>query len=36
LSTKTGIWYVKNFVDVHNHALAEPESMFMCCGRTGD
>jgi hypothetical protein len=29
LSGKNGIWYVKNFVDVHNHDLAKPEHVYV-------
>jgi hypothetical protein len=28
-STKTGIWYVKNFVDIHNHVLAKPQHVYV-------
>jgi hypothetical protein len=35
LSTKSRIWYVKNFVDVHNHVLAKPEHVYVLWSHCG-
>jgi hypothetical protein len=34
-STKTEIWYVKNFVDVHNHVLAKTEHVYVLWSHRG-
>jgi hypothetical protein len=35
LSTKKGIWYVRNFVDVHNHEFAKPEHVYVLWSHRG-
>jgi hypothetical protein len=35
LSTKSGIWYVKSFVDVHNHVLAKPKHVYVLWSHHG-
>jgi len=35
LSEEGGIWFVKNFVDVHDHPLAKPEHVFVLWSHRG-
>jgi hypothetical protein len=35
LSTKKGIWYVRNFVDAHNHEFAKPEHVYVLWSHRG-
>jgi zinc finger SWIM domain-containing protein 3 len=34
-SESTGVWYVRQFVDVHTHALAKPEHSFVLRSHRG-